>query len=499
MERRCAALLGVLTLAALAASGSDGQVSQLIAPDGRAADQFGNSVAANGNTIVVGVREGDVGANLGQGLAYVFERDEGGVGSWHFTKKLTASDGAAGDAFGSSVSVSGDWVVVGAINGDAVGNPNQGSVYVFGRNAGGTGNWGQVRKLAVSDGAASDFLGVSVSVDGDVIVAGASGADVGGNEDQGAAHVFERNAGGSNNWGWVSKLTANDGGRNDSFGCAVSVSGDLMVVGARYHDVGANFDQGAAYLYQRSVGGTGSWGLIRKLTASDGATLDRFGFAVSVSGDVVVVGAYWDDVGGNADQGSAYVFERNAGGENRWAQVQHLVADDGAASDWFGYAASVSGDRIVVGAPHGSVGTNSQQGAAYAFGRHVGGASHWGLIEKLITGDGAPSDAMGRSVALSGGVLVAGVPGDDVGANPSQGSAWVFELPRLNQLSIQRMPVGLLLRFVGSPGHTWAWQRSTNLVDWLTLGIAVVPQDGVLEWPDLAPPRPVAFYRTTSP
>ena len=574
------------------------QIAQLTAPDGAAEDQFGNAVAVNGNVVGVGVREGDLGANLGQGLACVFVSDLGGAGLWRCTRKLTASDGARGDSFGSSVAVSGDVMAVGAANADSP-NPNQGAVYVFDRNAGGTGNWGQVKKLIVGDGAASDFLGCSVSVDQDVIVAGASGDDVGGNGNQGTANVFERNAGGPNNWGLVRQLIASDGGRNDSFGCAVAVSGDLIVVGARYHDVGANLDQGAAYLYKRDAGGAGNWGQIKKLTADDGVTLDRFGFSVSVAGDLVVVGAYWDDVGANLDQGSAYVFERNAGGENNWGQVRQLMADDGAASDLFGHAVSVSGELIVIGAKDAAVGSNLEQGVAYAFGRDTGGANNWGLIERLTSSDGAASDCFGRSVSVSGNLVVAGATQVDVGANPNQGSAYLFalpanrppvarndgfattqdrplglplakllandsdpeddplsvifvsssingatvlltatnviytpppgftgvdgftytisdgqggkaaaqvevmvvsgDLPPLNHLSIQRTPAGLLLRFVGSAEGTCAWQRSTNLLNWITLSNAVVPLHGLLEFLDPDPPLPAAFYRNTWP
>lgn len=353
------------------------QVKQLTANDGAAEDQFGNAVAANGDLIVVGAREADVGGNLSQGAAYLFGRDAGGAGNWGLIKKLLASDGARGAGFGSSVSLSGNWLAVGALYDDAP-NPNQGSVYVFERNAGGAENWGQVKKLTASDGAASDFFGVSVSLDQEVIVVGASGADVAGNGNQGAAYVFARNASGSNNWGMVQKLTASDGGRDDTYGSSVSVNGDVIVVGGRYHDVGANFDQGAAYLYERNAGGSNAWGLVSQLTASDGAAVDQFGFSVAVCGEVVVVGAYWDDVGPNADQGSAYVFERNAGGSNNWGQVCQLLAPDGAPRLLFGYSAGISGDKIIVGSPYMTVGA---QGFAYVFGRDAGG-TNWGFLGK---------------------------------------------------------------------------------------------------------------------
>jgi hypothetical protein len=278
-----------------------GQVAKLTAADGAAGDWFGhsNAVWLSGDTAVVGAFFADIGGNLNQGAAYVFYRDRGGPDAWGQVAKLTAADGAPNEFFGFSVSVSGDTAIVGAYRASVA----QGAAYVFYRNQGGTDAWGQVAKLTATDGAADDYFGWSVSVSGDTALVGAEGDSF----NQGAAYVFYRDQGDANAWGQVAKLTAADGAAEDEFGSSAAVSGDTAVVGAWLADVGGNEDQGAAYVFHRDQGGADAWGQAAKLTAADGAPGDVFG-QVSVSGDTAVVGAAWADVGGNEKQGAAYVF-----------------------------------------------------------------------------------------------------------------------------------------------------------------------------------------------
>ncbi len=382
------------------------QEQKLVASDGAAYDDFGKSVSVSGNTAVVGAYGDDVGANA-EGSAYVFVRS-GGV--WSQQQKLVASDGAASDYFGKSVSVSGDTAVVGAYLDDVGANLDQGSAYVFVRSG---GVWSQQQKLMASDGATSDYLGTSVSLSGDTAVVGAYGDDVGANANQGSAYVFVRSGG---VWSQQQKLVAPDGATSDYFGASASASGDTAVVGAYGDDVGANANQGSAYVFVRSGG---VWSQQQKLGAADGAADDVFGYSVSVSGDTAAVGAYGDDIGASANQGSAYVFVRSGG---VWSEQQKLVASDGAAGDAFGYSVSVSGDTAVVGAFQDAVGVNGYQGSAYVFVRNAG----WSEQQKLLAFDGAASDQFGYSVSVSGDTAVAGATFDDVAANGDQGSAYMF-------------------------------------------------------------------------
>ena len=251
------------------------------------------------------------------------------------TAKLTASDGAGGDSLGTSVAVSGDTVVVGAPL-DSGATAGQGSAYVFVKPGGGWVSATETAKLTASDGAADDSFGHSVAVSGDTVVVGAGFDNVGPNANQGSAYVFVKPGG-----GWVSatetaKLTASDGAGNDRLGQSVAVSGDTVVVGAYFDNVGTNADQGSAYVFVKPGGGWVSATETAKLTASDGAAGDRLGQSVAVSGDTAVVGAYFDDVGTNANQGSAYVFVKPGGGWVSATETEKLTASDGAVNDLFG-------------------------------------------------------------------------------------------------------------------------------------------------------------------
>jgi len=321
---------------------------KLTASDGAFGDEFGHSVAFSGSTVVVGARADTIGAKLNQGSAYVFNRQGG---SWVEGQKLTASDGAAGDQFGWSVAVSGSTIVVGAWLDDIGGNVDQGSAYVFNRQG---GSWVETRKLTASDGAERDHFGWSVAVSGSTVVVGA----IGDNTFQGSAYVFNRQGG---SWVETQKLTASDGGTGE-FGYSVAINGSTVVVGA----ISSNSFQGAAYVFNRQGG---SWVEEQKLTTSDGATFDLFGWSVAVSGSTVVVSARGDTVGANFDQGSAYVFNRQGGS---WVEEQKLTASDGAAIDEFGLSVAISGLTVVVGSAGDGIGGNSFQGAAYVFNRQGG-------------------------------------------------------------------------------------------------------------------------------
>jgi len=326
-------------------------------------------------------------------------------------QKLTAADGATADHLGVSVALDGDTVVVGA-NGDDIGaNENQGSAYVFVRS--GTA-WTLQQKLTANDGAANDFFGVRAALSGNTVVVSAHGDDIGANVDQGSAYVFTRSG---TVWTEQQKLTAGDGAAGDLFGVSLAMSGDTLVVGEFGSDIGANIAQGSAYVFTRSGA---VWSLQQKLTAGDGAAHDIFGIAVALDGDTVVVGAHQDDIGANENQGSAYVFVRSG---TAWTEQQKLTAGDGAAEDWFGSMVAVSGDTVVVGAPPGDIGANADQGSAYVFMRT---GSTWTQQQKLTANDGAAGDAFGGWVALSGDTVVVGARLDDLGASVDQGSAYVF-------------------------------------------------------------------------
>jgi hypothetical protein len=385
--------------------------AKLTASDGAESDFFGVSVSISGDTVVVGANwDDDKGDDSGS--VYVFERDEGGPNNWGQAAKLTASDGAQEDEFGNSVSISGNTVAVGAHFDDDNGF-NSGSVYVFERDEGGAGNWGQVTKLTASDGAEVDVFGVSVSISGDTLIVGARN-----NNSNGSAYLFERDAGGSGNWGQVAKLTASDGAVYDYFGTAVSISGDTVVIGAD-GDEDSGYGSGSAYLFERPATGWTDMTETAKLTASDGAEEDGLGYSISIGGDTVIVGARGDDPGG-----SVYLFEEPVTGWETMSETAKLTASDGAWDDDFGNSVSISGDIMVVAAFLDDD-DGDRSGSVYQFERNEGGPGDWGQVAKLTASDGAAYDYFGGSVSISDDTLVVGASGDDDSGDGS-GSAYVF-------------------------------------------------------------------------
>ena len=270
------------------------QTAELTASDGTGHNQFGTSVAIDGSTVVVG----SAGANLFRGTAYVFTEPGSGWANMTQTAELTASDGAAYAYFGTSVSVSGNTVVVGAGDATVAGNTAQGAAYIYTEPGSGWVNMTQSAKLIASKGGAGDEFGVSVSIGGDTVIVGAGNATVGANIAQGAAYVF---TGSGSAWSQAAELTASNGAEGDDFGTSVSISGSTVVVGT----FAANSLQGAAYLFSE----TGSaWAQTTELTASDGVAGDEFGASVSISGSTPAIGAPNATVGGSPYTGAAYVF-----------------------------------------------------------------------------------------------------------------------------------------------------------------------------------------------
>ena len=228
-------------------------------------------------------------------------------------------------------------------------------------------------KLLADDGVYYEYFGYSVSNDGDTMVIGAPYDDDKGVQ-SGSAYVFTRDTAGDLTSGWthVAKLTADDGAASDYFGMSVSIDGDTMVIGA-YYDDDKGDNSGSAYVYTRVTAGdlTSTWTQVAKLTATDGAVNDEFGYSVSIDGDTMVIGAEGDDDKGSSS-GSAYVFTRDTPGDitSDWTQVAKLTAGDGAASDNFGLSVSIDGDTMVIGA-YADDDKGSNSGSAYVFSKYV--------------------------------------------------------------------------------------------------------------------------------
>jgi hypothetical protein len=399
--------------------------AQLLADDGGALDNFGASVSisADGSTALVGAHHDDVDGNQDQGSAYVYVRSNGGV--WTQQAQLSASDGAAFDSFAWSVSLSadGNTALIGAFEDDLGANSDQGSAYVFVRN--GT-TWTPQQQLTANNGSTGDYFGhsVSLSADGNTALIGAYSDDVGMSTNQGSAYVFVRSG---STWTQQQQITSSDGVAGDFVGYSVGLSADgsTAVLGAPLDTVVGNNSQGSAYVFIRT--GT-TWTQQQQLLAGDGAAGDWFGVTVTLNADgsTALVGAYNHVVGTNTNQGAAYVFTRTGA---TWSFQQQLTASDGATDDRFGGAVSLSGDGNLafVSARFDTILANASQGSAYLF-RRTG--TSWTQQQQYLAPDGAVEDYFGISVDLStdGSTVISGAFQDDIDSLAYQGSAWVFDL-----------------------------------------------------------------------
>jgi hypothetical protein len=402
------------------------QLAKLTASDAAQGDQLGFTVAISGDTVVAGAPFAKIGSNINQGAAYVFVKAAGGWATMTETAKLTASDGAAGDELGV-VAISGDTIAVGSSAAKVGSNAKQGAVYVFVKPVSGWMTATETAKLTASDGAASDGLGSAVAVDSDAVIAGASGAKIGSNIEQGAAYVFVKPLGGWMTENETAKLTASDGAAKDGLGVlGVAIDADTAVAGVPEAKIGSNTTQGAAYVFVKAPGGWATMTETAKLTASDGAAGDELGRSVGVSGSVVVSGALFATGGSNTNQGAVYVFVKPVAGWATATQTAKLTASDGAGDDLLGGWVAISGDRVVAGAIGAQIGANDNQGAAYVFVRPAGGWTSETESAKLVASDGALQDEFGRCVAIDGATVAVGSFMADLDSSTDQGAAYVF-------------------------------------------------------------------------
>lgn len=403
------------------------QTPELLASDGAANDQFAAALnlSGNGKVGIIGAPFHQVGNNASAGSAYIYVRNDNGT--WSQVAELTASDGAADDQFGTSVSLSSDGsiAIVGAPNHQVGNNAGAGAAYVY-THSGNT--WTQTAILTATNNAAGDALGTgsSLSPDGNTALVGADGRDNGA----GAAYIFTKGTSGS--WSQISLLTASDSVANNQLGFSASLSGDgsTALIGAAA-TLTTSTTSGAAYIFTK---GTSGWSASQTQTAkvspSDGATGDQFGFTVSLSfnGGVAMVGAIDHQVGNNATAGEAYVYTRGTS-SNSYSQSAILRSSDQAAGDQFGYSVSLTsdGNTALIGAQGHMVNGNATAGSAYVF-KYSNGT--WNQFTEITVYDPGTGDNFGNTDGISsdGNYALVGAPVHMVGNNAAQGDAYGFAL-----------------------------------------------------------------------
>jgi hypothetical protein len=322
--------------------------------------------------------------------------------------------------FGISIAVSGDTLIAGG----TTYRGQDGRIYIFERDKK-KGDWVEVARFGTEDAATSDWFGWAVAIDGDTAVVGAwedggQGKDQGGGigEGPGLVNIFTRQ---ENEWAKQEKFNADDSKSKDRFGNAVSLSGDLLAVGAPLHD-GTAEDAGAAYIFERN---NDRWKQTAKLTPSDPAEKDRFGWDVAIDKDVVIVGSPLDDDAGSKS-GSAYIFVRNADGS--WTEQAKLKSSDLAKGDQLGNTVDITRPSVaayaIVGA-HFDDDAGDKSGSAYIFMRDQAGA--WAEQKKLTASDAEKRDQFGIDVAIDVNRAIVGANQTDQAPRwADTGSAYAF-------------------------------------------------------------------------
>lgn len=422
-----------------------GQIQKIVTTERSIGDQFGWSVAIDGEYAVVGSRGGGP-PGVFRGTAYVFQKDGNDV--WNEVDQLVNTDNANFDEYGYSIAISGGYIFVGAIGQDYIGNGTgsfssaAGAVYVYEND--GSGNWNEVQKLVASDRETENRFGHIIAIQGNYAAIGVFKQDydaTGSNflDDAGAVYVFELDDNG--NWEEVQKIVPSDRGAFDYFGrYGVSIDGDVLVVGAYSEDedvAGANTisSAGSAYIFERD--GTGTWNEVQKLVASDREQGEWFGKSVAIQGSTIVVGAEQEYETNNtsAQYGAAYIFEEDNNGT--WNEVQKIVPSYLQPFSKFGQSVSIDGNHAIVGAYRVDIGSAIGGGAAFMFEKN--GSGTWNQIASMYDADANNADYFGYDVAIKGDFAIVGAyqeDEDEAGMMTlgEAGSAYIFDINEPNIL-----------------------------------------------------------------
>jgi len=391
---------------------------------------FGSSVSLSGDRLAIGAP--GVSAVGQTGKVYICERNAGGTDRWGIVQEIVAPfSPSIRDGFGTSVSLNNTNLVVGAIQlpvPDVINPPPQNLAYLLRRTG---GAWTTGVFLIGSATFGGDRSGQSVSLDGDVAVVGAPRAS-NATAHAGAVYVYQRNAGGPENWGEVAKLQPGDLAANDDFGWAVSVSGTNIIAGAPRHDAIGN-NAGAAYLFERST--ATNWTQKKKFTSPRPAFVGGFGSGVALQGNMLAIGEpsvalFGVDIPPGLDlEGRTFLYGRNVGGAGLWGLVREIRPPNDGAANSFGFSVSLSGPALLAGAPFdGKSGAGEYAGSVYIFEENHTGAGQWGLVSRLIPTDYEPSMNLGTAVCIDGDTIAVGAPLKDVfGVNTNGGLVYIFE------------------------------------------------------------------------
>ena len=382
-----------------------GQVSVKIVPStGDDFDYFGESVSIDGDFAVVGSWLDDNANGKDAGAATVYRR----MGAaWIEDDVLLASDGEAGDQFGFSVSINDNFIFVGAHRDDNDNGPFAGSIYVFERTDSG---WEEQTRLIALEGGLDERFGAAISSRGNRLIIGAPGTSLGA----GGAFIYHRV---QNTWQFVNKIQASNGVAGDQFGASVAIEGEYAIIGAKNSDESGAADAGLAYAF---VFNGAEWTEQAILRSSDPVAGGSFGHAVALTGNFGFIGAPGEHVLGNQEMGVVQVFARNGAS---WAPLPNFTAFDGAAGDEFGFSVVAEGDYAAIGARWHRNNQGEKAGAAYLF---TFDGTNWQSEAQLLSVDGTVGDQFGSAIDFNDEQVIVGARWDDNESGRDAGAAYIF-------------------------------------------------------------------------
>lgn len=355
---------------------------------GEFSQAFGASVAIAGNTIAVGdPYDGQLGVEVG--AVTVFQQDAGG--QWIEITRITPSVVVEGMRFGTNIALSADRLVVGAARNLVLGNQS-GSAYIYERDQGGPNAWGEVARLTPNEFPYTDNFGKAVAIEGDTVAIGAYTRPTGGR-----VYIYERDAGGLGAWGETTQLYPDDPGFQACFGVSVDIDNDLLAIGA----YGGGDYAGYVYVFQRDPA-THQWQRLTRFRAADTYAYHYFGYAVALENWTILAGA----PGADSLAGAAYIFTANPAQPDTWTEQVKLSASDGAMQDYFGYELDLFGDHALVSAPMHA----NAAGKVYLFDRNAPGDDQWGEAASFAGTDTEEGDEFGYRVSSEGDIAVVGAP-----------------------------------------------------------------------------------------
>ena len=389
------------------------QEQKLIASDGAMVDLFGTSVSISGDYAVIGANQAEINGDR-YGAAYVFKYDGS---NWQEIIKLTPAQ--AFENFGASVSISDDTIAVGAPNGFVNNEPNAGVVYIYKKNM--NNDWVETQRLFSADFNRFDNFGASISIENNQLIIG-SPFDDDNVSSSGSAYIFEFDG---TNWNQTDKLTASNPVNGDKFGFKVDINGNRAIVSSPNSDDSiAGNSVGSVYVFDK---GTTDWSETTILRAPDMAANDNFGIDISLSVNRILVGAYGnDDTVPNS--GSAYVFEYSSTNIT-WDAGLKLNANDPGSGDRYGGAVKIEGNRVLIGAVSND--DNNALGSGSVYSYYFNGSS-WDFIELVLHTDTPTrfTDAFGNAIDLDNDKAIIGSYFDDgmQGQTFNSGAAYIFDV-----------------------------------------------------------------------